>query len=87
MFQNKKVAKKENYLPSTLPRSLFFGFPFFLVAGSSQHGFMEGKSCFRSLTAFNNEMIGLLGSQGIPVNAAYIGFCKFFNTVLSSYTS
>lgn len=36
MHQNKKVPKKVNYLPCALPRSLFFGFPFFLVAGSSQ---------------------------------------------------
>ena len=45
-----------------------------------KHAFMKGKSYFTNLTAFYDEMTGLV-DEGRAVAVVYLGFSKAFNTV------
>ncbi|GAB0183700.1 mitochondrial enolase superfamily member 1 [Grus japonensis] len=47
---------------------------------SSQHGFMEGKSCFTNLRAFYNELTSLM-DEGRTVVVVYLDFRTTFDTV------
>lgn len=47
--------------------------------GSSQNGFIKGKSCFISLIAFYDEMTGLV-DEGRAVEAVYLVFSNAFDT-------
>lgn len=50
------------------------------VIRSPLHWFIKGKSCFTSLTAFYNEMTGLV-DEGTAVDTVYLEFSKAFATV------
>lgn len=47
------------------------------VTGSSQQGFMKGKSCLTYLTSFYKKMAGLMRR----LDVAYLDFSKAFNTI------
>ena len=50
------------------------------LVGSSQHGFMKGKSCLPSLLAFYDEITDLV-EEGRAVDAVYVDFSKAFDAV------
>ncbi|PKU33787.1 rna-directed dna polymerase from mobile element jockey- hypothetical protein [Limosa lapponica baueri] len=50
------------------------------VIGSSQHGFMKGKSHITNLIAFYDEMTGLM-DEGKAVHVVYLDFIKAFDAV------
>lgn len=50
------------------------------MTGSSQIGFMKGKSCMKNLIGFYNEMIGLVHEEG-EVNVIHLHLGKAFVTV------
>lgn len=50
------------------------------MAGSSQIGFMKGKSCMKNLIGFYNGMTGLV-HEGGEVNVIYLHLGKAFDIV------
>lgn len=52
-----------------------------MVTGSSQHGFMKGKSCLTNVIAFCDKMTDLM-DEGRVVGIFNLSFCDVFDTVL-----
>lgn len=51
-----------------------------MVIGSSQHGFMKGKSCLINLIACYNEVTSLV-DEGTAVDVVHLNFSKAFSAV------